>query len=130
MTINPEDLADAIAEELSKYTDEVCTAVKAEAKKVAAQCTQELKANSPTGSGKKAGSYAKGWRSKVSFENAYGSRVTVHNKNDPQLSHLLENGHALHNGGRSPAIPHIQPARDRAEETFQKRLEEILRDKD
>ena len=36
-------------------------------------------------------------------------KVTVYNKKDYRLTHLLEYGHPMPKGGRSPAIPHIKP---------------------
>ena len=38
--------------------------------------------------------------------------AVLYNKTDGALTHLLEHGHALRQGGRSPAIVHIQPVED------------------
>lgn len=72
------------------------------------------------------GKYAKGW--KVSSKsNASGMSVTIHNK-VYRLTHLLENGHALPQGGRAKAYPHIKPTEDWVEHELERRLERILSD--
>lgn len=72
--------------------------------KVAKDGVKRLKMTSPKRKGKGGGDYAKGWRAKK-----VGNTWTVHNATDYQLTHLLEKGHALRQGGRSPAIVHIKP---------------------
>ena len=75
---------------------------------------QELKSNSPT----KTGSYRKGWRVKKTEKKKGVIEVTVYNKTDYQITHLLEHGHALVLGGRTlgrvKAYPHIEPAEEHA----------------
>ena len=59
-------------------------------------------------------------------ENSNSINVVVHSEKHYQLTHLLEFGHALRNGGRSKAIPHIAPAEQRGIENFEKRVMEGL----
>ena len=53
----------------------------------------------------------------------------MHNATDYQLTHLLEFGHAI-NGGtkRVKAIPHIEPAKENAVETFVQEVEKVIRE--
>ena len=116
-------LADAIIKELSEYNQEVTDGVKQEVKAVAEECKTEIQQNSP----KLTGSYRKGWRDVVVFENANDIRVEVHNKTDYQLTHLLEDGHAKVNGGRVEGKPHIGPAEQNAEEKLLKKVKVVVK---
>ena len=44
--------------------------------------------------------------------------AVVHNKNKPQIAHLLEYGHAKRNGGKVDSTPHIRPAEAEYTEEF------------
>lgn len=62
--------------------------------------------------------YANGWTSQ--FETGrLSAQGTIYNKK-AGLPHLLENGHALRNGGRAKAYPHIAPVEEKLVEEFQK----------
>lgn len=99
-------LATEIAASLSKYEETVAEQLKDEVQQIAKECAKEIASKSP----KDTGVYAKGWTHKVLYEKGNDIRVTVYNKNKPTLTHLLENGHALANGGRKNGKPHIRPA--------------------
>lgn len=60
------------------------------------------------------GDYAKGW-SREREQGRMKVGYTIYNK-IPGLPHLLENSHALRNGGRSRPIVHIKPVADWAAE--------------
>lgn len=67
------------------------------------------------------GDYRKGWRAKK-----VNGKWIVHNATDYQLTHLLEKGHALANGGRSKAYPHIKPVEQELIEEFEREIREVL----
>lgn len=91
------------------------------AKKGATAVRQEAKAQ---GWGENTG-YDKGWTSKFE-EGRLSSTGIIYNKDIPGLAHLLENGHALRNGGRSKAYPHIAPVEEKICEEFYKAVKNSL----
>ena len=82
-------------------------------KDVAEECVRQLKAVQwKTKTGK---NYSRTWTlKKEKGWGGYISGYTVHNSKNYQLTHLLENGHAVINakgdtGKRAPGIKHIEP---------------------
>lgn len=110
MDISIDDLADTLAEELAGYSQEVTDDLKREVTQVAKEMVAELKVTSPHASG----DYAKGWSVTTEHESAQDIRLRVLNRKKPQLTHLLENGHAKVSGGRVEGKPHIGPAEQSA----------------
>ena len=102
---------------LSEYSQEVTEAVKKAQDEVADEAVDELKQTSP----KNKGGYAKGWAKKRD-----GNKLSVYNKDKPQLTHLLENGHSTRDGGRTRSFPHIKPAEQNAIKSFQSKVEEAV----
>ena len=117
-------LADAITKELENYSQEFTDKLKQDTEIVAKECAEELKQTSPVS--KKSGSkkYAKGWTVKKAYESKFGIRYRVLNKNKPQITHLLEYGHAKVGGGRVEARPHIKKAEENAKEKLLNKLKE------
>ena len=112
-----DDLAKEIAKALTEYSDEVAEIMEQEKSEVAKEGVKQLKATSP----KRNGSYAKGWRVKKN-----GKGYIIHNAKHYRLTHLLENGHATRNGGRTKAIPHIAKVESNIIERFTKNIEKRL----
>lgn len=123
MNVKIDGLADAIAQELSVYSQEVTDGIKRDVRQVAKECRDEIKANSP----KKSGDYAKGWSTMVNHESTTDIRITVHNRKHAQRTHLLEDGHAKANGGRVEGRPHIAPAEQHAAEKLEKKVKVTVR---
>lgn len=99
------NLAQEIAKHLKAYSTEVEQDLQDAKKEVADKAVQELKAS--TGFQDRTGRYRKGWRAKKVGEN-----YVVYNATDASLTHLLEKGHALRNGGRSKSFTHIKPVEE------------------
>ena len=114
-------LSSTIEEMLTDYSAEVKKTVAEVLPKVARDTVKELKKTSP----KKTGDYASGWKSKKETSRI-GTKVTIYNDAKPYLTHLLENGHANRDGGRTSGIPHIKPAEQNAIKETIKQIEDSL----
>lgn len=121
--IKVSELAQVVAQELADYSQDVTDGVKKEVKQVAKEMVQDLKQTSPRDSGE----YASGWREKTEFESAEDIRERVYNAKKPQLTHLLEYGHAKQNGGRVNGKPHIGPAEQAAEKKLTNGVKAVVR---
>jgi len=117
-------MADAINELLEEYSDMATDEMKSAVQKSAKFVKEEISANAP----RQTGAYAKSWTSKKTEENSTSVQYTVYSKNKYQLAHLLENGHALRNGGRTKAYPHIAPAEEAGENYLENLIEEALKE--
>lgn len=118
-----QELEIAIVKELSEYSDEVTEGIKREVKSVAKEAVRTLKSTSPRDTGE----YAQGWASKVEYESEKDIRVRIYNRKKPQLTHLLENGHAKVNGGRVNGKPHIGPTEQQIENTLQNGVKVVVK---
>ena len=98
--ITADRLAEEILRRLEEHTEEVEDALDRTKNDLAKEAVAELKATSPKDHGEYAGSWTRRKR---------GTKIIVHNRKHYQLTHLLEKGHALWQGGRSPAKVHIAP---------------------
>lgn len=96
------NLASEIIKALSEYTTEVEEELEIVKEEVAKESLAELKASSPVGY---RGDYSRGWRIKK-IRSMHGNGYILHNT-EYRLTHLLERGHGLRNGGRTKAQPHI-----------------------
>lgn len=118
--IKPDQLANLITsylEEFKDVTDEACDKGLTETAKTA---LQQLRTAHPAGSGQYGSwdkSYNKGWKiMQTARDKREHKKATIHNETDYQLTHLLEKGHALRNGGRSRAFVHIAPVAEKCED--------------
>lgn len=121
-TVTPDQLAAVVSDILSEYGDECADVLEDSIKTVTKKAQSELKgAGSFGGTGK----YRKGWKTKIE-KTRISVDAVVYNAM-PGLTHLLENGHALANGGRSRAFPHIAPVNDEAQTEVIELLERKLK---
>ena len=115
-------MAGKIRDTLDVYSRDVAEAVLKAVAETSAETVLELKRTSPKRPN--GGAYARDWASSVLEKSRYGLRNVVHNKTHYRLTHLLENGHALRNGGRMSGRTHIAPV----EEQLVKDYEQAVRD--
>ena len=124
--INTNSVSIQMADILDTYSKEVRRAASNAQDKIAKEAVQKLKNTSP----KKTGSYAKGWAIKREKGRNGIPTVTIHNKTDYQLTHLLENGHIIRNGkgeyGRYNGVKHIAPVEDWASSELPAEIEREL----
>lgn len=120
-----DNLQNAFMDALNEYKN-ACDSNADEAVKITAkEAAQELRKANPPGSGKYRSwkAYNKGWTvTQTKTDKRYHRSATVHNKDHYQLTHLLEKGHALVQGGRAKAFPHIAPVAEQAEEKLMRRM--------
>ena len=113
-TIKPDDLSKAILEELKNYEGVTEEAAWNGVVETSQDALQQLRSAHPAGSGKYGSwnSYNRGWTVKKTKRD---KTAQIHNATDYQLTHLLEKGHALRQGGRTQAFPHIAPVAEKCE---------------
>ena len=121
--IQIDDMADLIAEYMSNYSQEVTVQIKKSVDKVAEETNEEIKNH--ISFKEHSGKYVKAFRIKTSYEDKFNKRKTWYVANGQyRLTHLLENGHVLRQGGRANSYPHIKYG----EELAQKRMEELAKE--
>ena len=121
--VKVEDLTVAIVSELDGYCQDVTDDLKRKVRNVAKETVQAIKSAAPRDTGE----YATGWTAKVAYESDENIRIQVYNRKKPQLTHLLEHGHAKASGGRVDGKPHIGPAEQNAEKKLLKRVKVVVR---
>ena len=91
---------------------------------IADEGLNEIKSRSQT-AGFNDRKYSKSWDKRIVKNPSTGMyNVTIYNKKHYRLTHLLEKGHALKNGGRTRAFPHIAPTQDHMDKRI---VEEITK---
>ena len=113
--ISPDELAKTILETMEQYVNVTEEGAWRGVEITAREAVDELRSANPAGSGKYRNwsKYNNGW---TIMKTKREKKATVHNATEYQLTHLLEKGHALHQGGRAKAFPHIAPVAERAEQ--------------
>ena len=120
--VSVDGLADAVMEGLEEYNKLATDKVKAAVKKAGTTVRKEISSTAP----RKSGRYADSWRTKTTAESSTSMQVTVYSPSRYMLAHLLEHGHALRNGGRARAFPHIAPAEEAGEKQLTTDIERAL----
>lgn len=125
-SITSDQIATAINRELTLYGEKVIVGVKKEAKNYMNQLVKETKATAPVGN-----------RSKHYRDSITSKKMDENNRSitylwyvagsDYRLSHLLEKGHALRDGGRTAGTHFIQNASDRILREYIQAVEEVIK---
>lgn len=108
--ISINELSSEITKYLKEYNSDVTKKLEVSKKKVASDGVSELKSNSP----RRTGGYASGWSQRKN-----GNARVIYNRTHASLTHLLENGHANRDGGRTAGITHIAPVEQHVIEEFE-----------
>ena len=120
------DISSQVKDALDEYSVEFKRAVNNSFDVVAKKGVTQLKENSP----KKTGDYAKGWDIVREKTRSGINDVTIRNKTDYQLTHLLENGHVIVNAkgtfGRTSPVKHIAPVEEFCETELPAEIEREL----
>lgn len=125
-TIGIDDLGEAVARELTIYGENVIEGIKKEAKSSMSRLVKQTKATAPVGNRKK--HYRDSIKSKKTDESKRSVEYTWYvDGPDYRLSHLLEKGHALRDGGRTRGTHFIEKARDPIIEDYLKAVEEVIK---
>ena len=124
--ISIDELRDEVNKILEQYSDDIDDCLDKESVQYAKITKAELQPVSPVGKHTpKPGHYQKGWAYKKS-KSKKKIGATVYNKAAGPLTHLLEHGHALRQGGRSPAIVHIKPVEEKIVKEFESEVKDKL----
>ena len=124
--VSIDGLASAIEKELKTYSDNVIQGIRKQTDKSMRQLVQETKATAPVGHRKK--HYRDSITSKVSNSSSFAyERQWYVRGSDYRLSHLLNNGHALRDGGRYPGTKFISKAEVSVVREYEDAIKEVLR---
>ena len=117
------EFSEAVQAVLAGYRDDVIKGMDEAAKKAIDLCRDEIKSHvtfqQPTGA------YVASMTVKKTKTSSEGCEYTWYAK-EYRLTHLLENGHAKVNGGRTRAFPHIRYGEQVANTFFEEQLRQIL----
>lgn len=121
---NVDNLANDILQGLLEYNDEVDAAMQKLVDKKAHEVVDLLK-NHPK-IPVKTGAYKKSFKAKKLAQGKGYNRVLIYAGNGQHsLTHLLENGHPMPQGGRARAFPHWKDAQAKAEEFYNEMMGEL-----
>ena len=124
--IQIDELNSAIENALDDYNDSIVTGLKKNTKQAMKDLVDNTKATAPVGNRSK--HYKDNISSKTVSETQYGiTKLWYVKGSDYRLSHLLNNGHALRNGGRYPGTNFIGKAVNVVLSWYLKKIEEVCK---
>ena len=113
-----------ISKILEDYEDDIKTTLEESCKEVAKEGAKKLRLTKNTYT-VRSGEYNKSWTYKVEKGFNYVN-AKIYSEKHYRLTHLLENGHATRNGGRTKAFKHISPVNDYVIQKFQNDVESVI----
>ena len=120
------NITEAINRELTIYSNEVTEAIKKEAKTHMSQLVKRTRETAPVGRRQK--HYRDNISSKKTSDTDRGTTYTWYVKgSDYRLSHLLENGHATRDGGRTRGTHFIANASEPILADYIAKVEEAIK---
>ncbi len=117
-----DDLTKTINGMLSDYSDDVIEETKGVVDEVTKEARKIVRENAPV----KTGKYKRSIKSKKLYESLTEKRNAIYSDGYSGLTHLLENGHAKTNGGRTRAFPHWKQGNDYIVEQLPKQLKKKI----
>lgn len=123
--VSIEDLVDAISTELNEYGVKARKKVKENITLIAKETNEEIKKHITFK--EQTGQYVKAFNlKKINVNDDYLKIIWNVKKPYYRLTHLLENGHALLNGGRSRVFPHIRYGAEYAVNNIENKIKEAV----
>lgn len=120
------ELNEAITGVLKEYNAEVVSGLKSTTNQAMKELVQISKDTAPVGNRSK--HYRDSITSKTLSENDSGiTKLWYVKGSDYRLTHLLNNGHALRDGGRYPGTNFLGKAVDSVVEQYLQKIEEVLK---
>lgn len=121
-----DELNRAIMDSLEDYNKTIVEGVKKNTKRAMKDLVEKTKATAPVG--KRAKHYKDSIDSRTVSDTNYGiSKLWYVKGSDYRLSHLLNNGHALRDGGRYPGTNFIGNAVDAIVPRYVQAIEEVIK---
>ena len=128
MKVSLDSLDEEIKKELENFNAAVINAANDSFQETAKDAAEMLKKGGPYKN--RTGKYARDWTTGQREKSKSVIEVqgyTVYNKENYQLTHLLEHGHQSRNGGRVKEFAHIAPVNEQIGEMIASKIESKLR---
>lgn len=125
-TIGTDELSTAIHRELTIYSQDIIDGIKQEAKRYSRQLLKDTKTTAPVGNRQHH------YRDSIKVRKLFESDREIEYQwyvdgSDYRLSHLLERGHALRDGGRTDGTHFIEKASDPIIEEYLRVVEDLIK---